>query len=261
MRTSPGYPLGTAGALGGMLQCMAKQLKKVAFLVRRPDLSHEQFTRHWREQHGPLVARSPGYERYRLGYAQNHVLRTTPIGQAFPWSGMAEFWLPGQAPNEDEFSSTEIYCERIAPDERLFIDMGATVSMAATETRMVEGHGPVKVVIAAVDVAGTPSSGGSAFAEHALTRDPGLGQVVAGWTVNDVLPGTSRLPGARPLADLAFGTIHELWFASDADRAAAMGPLAEAATGMLDPDRTSSFVTEEIVYFRDGRPVGLAAQP
>jgi uncharacterized protein (TIGR02118 family) len=238
---------------------MATRLKKIAFLVRRPDLSHEQFTRYWRETHGPVVARSPGYERYRLGYAQNHVLGTTPIGQPFPWSGMAEFWLPGETPNEDDFSTTAIYRERIAVDERRFIDMGATVSMAATETRMVEGHGPAKVVIAAVDLEPGRSSGGQAFAEYALSR--GLGQVVAGWAVNEVLPGTSRLPGAHPLADLGMEAVHELWFDSAADCAAALGPLGEAATGRLDPDRTTSFLAEEIVYFRDGRPVGRAAQP
>jgi uncharacterized protein (TIGR02118 family) len=240
---------------------MANQLKKIAFLARRPDLTHEQFTRHWREQHGPLVARSPGYEHYRLGYAQNHVLGETAIGRPFPWSGMAEFWLPGEAPNEDDFSSTAIYRDRIAVDERLFIDMGSTVSTTATETRIIDGHGPAKVVIVAAGVAGTSSSGGPAFAEHALSRYPGLDQAVAGWAVNDVIPGTFRLPGAHPLADLRIDAIHELWFASGADCAAAVGPLSQAATGWLDPDRTTSFLAEEIVYFRDGRPVGRAAQP
>jgi uncharacterized protein (TIGR02118 family) len=240
---------------------MANRLRKIAFLVRHPDLTHEQFTWHWREQHGPVVARSPGYERYRLGYAQNHVLGETPIGQAFPWSGMAEFWLPGQEPNEDDFSSTAIYRDRIAVDERLFIDMGATVSMAATEIEVVEGHGPTKVVIAAAGVDSTGSSGGRAFADDALSRYAGLDRAVAGWAVNEVIPGTFRLPGAQPLADLRIDAVHELWFASPADCAAAMGPLSEAAAGRLDPDRTSSFVAEEIVYFRDGRPVGRAAQP
>lgn len=240
---------------------MANRLKKIAFLVRRPDLSQEQFTRHWREQHGPLVARSPGYERYRLGYAQNHVLGKTAIGQAFPWSGMAEFWLPGEAPNEDDFSSTAIYRDRIAVDERLFIDMGSTVSMAATETQMVDGHGPAKVVIAAVRLVRDASSGGLPFAEEALSRYPRLEQSVAGWAINDVIPGTFRLPGAHPLPDLRIDAIHELWFGSSADCAAAMGPLSEAATGRLDLDRTTGFLAEEIVYFRDGRPVGPAAQP
>ena len=240
---------------------MTGRLKKIAFLVRRPDLSHEQFTWHWREQHGPLVARSPGYERYRLGYAQNHLLGTTPVGRPFPWSGMAEFWLPGEAPNEDDFSSTAIYRDRIAVDERLFIDMSSTVSTAATETRTVDGHGPAKVVIAAAGLDRHRSPGGLAFAEDALSRYAGLAEAVAGWAVNEIIPGTSRLPGAHPLADLRIDAVHELWFDSDADCAAALGPLSEAAMGSLDPDRTSSFLAEEIVYFQDGRPVGRAAQP
>jgi uncharacterized protein (TIGR02118 family) len=239
---------------------MATRLKKIAFLVRRPDLSHEQFSRHWRETHGPVVARSPGYDRYRLGYAQNHVLGPTPIGQAFPWSGMAEFWLPGETPNEDDFSSTAIYRDRIAVDERLFIDMGATVATAATEIPLVEGHGPVKLVIVAVGADDHDSSGARAFAEAALSRYPDLDHLVAGWVVNEVVPGTSTLPGAHPLADLGIEAVHELWFGSTADRAAALGPLSEAAIGRLDPERTSSFLAEEIVYFRDGRPVGRAAQ-
>ena len=240
---------------------MANRLRKIAFLVRRPDLSHEEFTRHWREVHGPVVARSPGYARYRLEYAQNHVVGTTPIGRPLPWSGMAEFRLPGETPNEDDFSSTEIYRERIAVDERRFIDMGATVSMAATETRLVEGHGPVKVVLAAVGLDPGASSGGLAFAESALSRSPGLDRLIAGWAVNDVIPGTFRLPGAHPLADLRIDAVHELWFASEADCDAALGPLSEAARDALDPDRTTSFRAEEIVYFLDGRPVGRAAQP
>lgn len=240
---------------------MERRLKKIAFLVRRPDLSHEQFTVHWRETHGPVVARSPGYENYRLGYAQNHVLGTTPIGRPFPWSGMAEFWLPGETPNEDHFSSTVIYRDRIAVDERRFIDMSATVSMSATEHRVVEGHGPLKLVIAAAGLDRSSPSSGLTFAGAALSRFPSLRQSVAGWTVNDVLPGTFKLPGADPLADLGIDAVHELWFAAHADRAAAIEPLRDAATTSLHPDRTSSFLAEEIVYFRNGRPVGRAAQP
>lgn len=240
---------------------MGTALRKIAFLVRRPDLSRDEFTRHWREQHGPLVARSPGYERYRLGYAQNHVLGTTGIGRPFLWDGMAEFWLPGTTPNEDDFSATPIYRDRIAVDERLFIDMDATVSMAATETRILDGHGAAKVVIAAAGAGGSPSPAGRPFAEDALSRQPGLDRLLTGWAVNDVVPGTTTLPGARPLADLRVDAIHELWFASDADRAVALPALRAASAGRLDPDRTSSFLAEEIVFFRDGRPVGPAAQP
>jgi uncharacterized protein (TIGR02118 family) len=45
-------------------------VKMVCFVRRRPDLSHEAYSRHWRERHGPLaVARQPGFWHY----VQNHV--------------------------------------------------------------------------------------------------------------------------------------------------------------------------------------------
>ena len=46
-------------------------VKMVCFVRRRPDLSHEAYSRHWRERHGPLaVARQPGFWHY----VQNHVV-------------------------------------------------------------------------------------------------------------------------------------------------------------------------------------------
>jgi uncharacterized protein (TIGR02118 family) len=45
-------------------------LKMVCFVRRRPDLTREAYSRHWRERHGPLaVARQPGFWHY----VQNHV--------------------------------------------------------------------------------------------------------------------------------------------------------------------------------------------
>ncbi len=185
---------------------MSNQLKKIAFLVKRADLGREDFERHWREVHGLVVSRSPGYSRYRIGYAQNHVLGDTPVGRPFPWSGMAEFWLPGDAPNEDDFSTTAIYRERIAVDERRFIDMEETISMSAVEYRLRPGSGPIKVVIVVGAEGAATSDPGTLWAEESILR---LGAAVAGWTVNAVLPGTSRRPGARPSADLEIDSVHE----------------------------------------------------
>src|SRR2546427_3904549 len=38
--------------------------KMIACLRKRPELSPEQFRKHWREVHGPLVAAIPGNRRY-----------------------------------------------------------------------------------------------------------------------------------------------------------------------------------------------------
>jgi len=230
---------------------VSKQLKKIAFLVKRADLGREDFERHWREVHGPVVSRSPDYSRYRMGYAQNHVLGDTPVGRPFPWSGMAEFWLPGDTPNEDDFSTTAIYRERIAVDERRFIDMEKTVSMTAIEHRLRPGSGPTKVVIVVGADGAATSDPGTLWAEESILR---LADAVAGWTVNAVLPGTTLRPGALPSDDLEIDSVHEIWFSSPV-ASEALAALASLALDRLDPERTSSFLADEVVFFRDGHPV------
>jgi uncharacterized protein (TIGR02118 family) len=228
-------------------------LKKIAFLVRRPDLTDAGFRVYWRETHGPVVAQSPGYERYRLGYRQNHIQGPTPIGTPFPWSGMAEFWLPGDSPNEDEYATTTIYRDRVAVDERNFIDMDGTISLTARENRVLDGEGPAKLVILAV-----PSSDSLAphlLADAMLAETAELRGLVAGWTVNTVLPGSFRLTGARGVADLGIDAVHELWFRDPSARAAGAALLATAVGPRLDAARTSSFFAEEIVFFEDGHVV------
>ena len=42
-----------------------------AVLHRRPDLTHEQFLRHWREVHGPLIRDTPELARHLLAYEQH----------------------------------------------------------------------------------------------------------------------------------------------------------------------------------------------
>jgi uncharacterized protein (TIGR02118 family) len=60
--------------------------KMMAFLHRRPDLTYEQFSEHWRDRHGPLaVARQPGFWRY----VQNHVVEA--LTDSSPdWDGIGE---------------------------------------------------------------------------------------------------------------------------------------------------------------------------
>ena len=60
--------------------------KMIALLRRREDLTHDEFSTHWRERHGPLaVARQPGFWRY----VQNHLVETLAVG-APHWDGFGE---------------------------------------------------------------------------------------------------------------------------------------------------------------------------
>jgi hypothetical protein len=60
--------------------------KMIAFLHRRAELTLEAFSRHWRENHGPLaVARQPGFWHY----VQNHLVER--LSDALPdWDGFGE---------------------------------------------------------------------------------------------------------------------------------------------------------------------------
>lgn len=42
-----------------------------ALLVRRPDLTHEEFLHHWHQVHGPLIRDTPELARHLLGYTQH----------------------------------------------------------------------------------------------------------------------------------------------------------------------------------------------
>ena len=54
-------------------------VKLVCFVRRRPDLTHEAYSRHWRVRHGPLaVARQPGFWHYVQNHVVERLTNTTP---------------------------------------------------------------------------------------------------------------------------------------------------------------------------------------
>ena len=240
---------------------MSMQYKKIAFLAPRPGLRDDAFRQYWREIHGPLVAGSPGYSAYRHRYVQNHVLMPGPIGEGFAFAGMAEFWLPGD--NEDEFSSTSIYRDRIRPDEMKFIDMEGTISMSAQEQLLKPGCGSVKVVVFSARAVGVSAENfrarfASDFVEAALGQAE-FADRLAGWRVDHVVEGSFRLPGARPVAALPIDSIQSYWFNSDEDMHAAFAHLKSAerlkpvSNSIFSAASWRSFKADERVFFDDGR--------
>jgi uncharacterized protein (TIGR02118 family) len=213
---------------------MARQLKKIAFLVPRSELSQQAFTRYWRETHGPLVAGSAGYGEYRRRYVQNHFVGR-PLGDAFDYAGMAEFWLPGD--NEDMFATTQIYRERIKVDEMKFIDMDSTVSMTASEEIVQAATGGIKLVVIRRQIDPTTSKMGFGL------------KGVNGIVLNHVIKDSFRLPGARPVQD-TIERVDEYWFDSESDAGRGMASLiAEAGQ--------SAFLAKEFVFFEHGCPISI----
>ena len=72
-------------------------IKSISLLTRKPELTHEQFMKHWVEIHAPLAHAVPGVRRY----VQNHIrdertrpdIPTTEVAV----DGVAELWFDDQA--------------------------------------------------------------------------------------------------------------------------------------------------------------------
>ena len=64
-------------------------IKFIAALTRKPGMNFEAFEAHWREVHGPLIARAPGLR----AYVQSHL--TDDLGPEYPqaFDGMSEAWF------------------------------------------------------------------------------------------------------------------------------------------------------------------------
>lgn len=204
-------------------------LKKIAFLAPKPGLSDAEFRAYWRGTHGPLVGGSPGYADWRRRYVQNHILANGPVGQPLAHSGMAEFWLPGDDPNEDAYAQTALYRDRIRVDELNFIDMDRTVSMTAREEIRLAGTAPgsAKLVVLSPPCA---DPFGATIPASAL----------AGWSLDHILPGSFRLPGARRVGALPWTLIETLRLRDPGALAAVPVSLAQGR---------QSFLAEELVFF------------
>jgi uncharacterized protein (TIGR02118 family) len=95
----------------------APGVKRVAFVRRNPELTHEQFVRHWTEQHTPLARKHhPGV----WNYTQNVLRRAyTPGGGGF--DGIAELNFRTRADSVDRMYDSDEGRAIIAADVRRFI--------------------------------------------------------------------------------------------------------------------------------------------
>jgi uncharacterized protein (TIGR02118 family) len=103
--------------------CQVSVVVLVALLPRKPGMSKEDFHRHWREVHGPLVVETLG--QYLVGYEQYHRL-PEGMGSGDEWDGIAI----QRYESEDAFLAflnDPAYAEKIAADEQDFMDHGRVV--------------------------------------------------------------------------------------------------------------------------------------
>src|SRR5437588_5234257 len=86
-------------------------------------MSKDEFHRHWRETHGPLVVETLG--RHLEGYEQRHRLRTDG-GHDDAWDGVAIQRFASKEAFE-AFMSDPAFVEKVVPDQDRFIDMARVV--------------------------------------------------------------------------------------------------------------------------------------
>ena len=95
-------------------------------------MSPEDFQRHWRERHGPLV-------REKLGHHIERYEQYPPLpGQE--WDGVAVLTF-AHAGKFDEFVADPAYAADVLPDEQAFLDhSGLVFQLVEDEPRVIIGE-------------------------------------------------------------------------------------------------------------------------
>jgi uncharacterized protein (TIGR02118 family) len=105
------------------LDTEAPLMLKVDILsVRRPDMTHEQFLKHWRDVHANLFSSQPVVKQHVRRYVQSRTIPTTPDGVSIAnVDGIAQIWFDDMAGFHGVFSSQN-YRDVIRVDEEKFTD-------------------------------------------------------------------------------------------------------------------------------------------
>lgn len=103
--------------------------KLVLLFRKREDLSHDEFIRHWREVHVPLVEKVPNIRRYVIS-----PVRGAPLGEP-DYDGMAELWFDDEQTARAALATPET--EATGRDARNFILKGSLRRFFAVEEDIV----------------------------------------------------------------------------------------------------------------------------
>ena len=103
-------------------------VKSVAFLTRKPDVSVEDFQRHWLEAHAPIAAALPGLRRY----VQSHTRRSAyDAGRAPAYDGAVLMWFDSTEAVRNATATPEY--ARVLADGASFLSPGPIRSILTRE--------------------------------------------------------------------------------------------------------------------------------
>ena len=109
------------------------------FLKRNPSVSHAEFVRHHREDHGPLFRSIPEAATHVIRYIQTHPVEppTGTVPQA-DYDGTAEIWFDGPEGMKAVLTSST-YENEVFPDEKTFLDHDNTLILVGEQTEIIDG--------------------------------------------------------------------------------------------------------------------------
>jgi uncharacterized protein (TIGR02118 family) len=107
----------------------------IVLAKRNPQLTREEFTEYWRDNHGPLVSSVTECSRYMRKYVQNHLITAdatlnekasaslgpAPPNAAVDFDGILEVWYDS-IEDLQKSASSQSYMDLIRPDELKFAD-------------------------------------------------------------------------------------------------------------------------------------------
>jgi uncharacterized protein (TIGR02118 family) len=94
-------------------------IKSLSLLTRRPELSHDEFVRHWVEIHAPLAHAVPGVRRYVQNHIEGERRRADIPETEVAVDGIAELWYDDRAAMDRANASPE--AKRLHDDGARFI--------------------------------------------------------------------------------------------------------------------------------------------
>ena len=72
-------------------------IKRASLLARKPEISHEEFVKHWVEVHAPMARACPGISRYTLTIIKSSSTRKDVAALEIQVDGIAELWFKDEA--------------------------------------------------------------------------------------------------------------------------------------------------------------------
>ena len=110
--------------------------KIIAFIRRKPGLSHEEFSHYWELHHGPLLLSCEGVSSLLRKYVQNHTLRET-MEPMSAFDGVVEMGFASVADAARALNSPECLAN-VTPDQANFIDPADMVVLTTDERLLYE---------------------------------------------------------------------------------------------------------------------------